>query len=104
MPLADNTGHYRVYEGAWRAGSLDGVRLRVPLIMDANPQVTFSEDLLRADIPRPRIAGLEGEAYIDERHYGGANYAFADGHVERSTGLKEQLAEDWDLDPDTPNQ
>jgi prepilin-type processing-associated H-X9-DG protein len=50
------------------------------------------------------IAGLAGEAYIDERHYGGANFVFNDGHAIRDTSLKEKLAEDWDLDPETPNQ
>lgn len=103
-PLTDNTGHYRVYELAWSRGSLDKVKARIPLIIDANPRVTYAEDLLRADIPRERIAGLQGEAYIDERHYSGANYAFNDGHAERSTQLKEKLAEDWDLDPRTPNE
>jgi len=103
-PLTDSTGHYRVYELTWGRGSLDAAKMRLPLITDANPQVVDPLDLRRSDIPREHIAGLEGEAYIDERHYGGANYAFKDGHVERSTKLKEELAEDWDLDPDTPNQ
>ncbi|MFQ5807108.1 MAG: prepilin-type N-terminal cleavage/methylation domain-containing protein [Phycisphaerae bacterium] len=102
--LSDTTGHYRVYEFSWRQGSLDQVHHRLPLITDANPEVTDPNDLLRSDIPNLHIAGLEGEAYIEERHYGGANYAFRDGHVERSTTLKEELAEDWDLDPDTDNQ
>lgn len=103
-PKADHTGHYRVYELSWSRGSLDKVKVRLPLLMDANPRVTLAEDLERADIPRERIAGLEGEAYVDERHYGGANFAFNDGHAERSTQLKEKLAEDWDLDPRTPNE
>lgn len=103
-PRADSTGHYRVYELSWSRGSLDKVKARLPLIMDANPRVTLPEDLARADISRERIAGLEGEAFVDERHYGGANYAFNDGHAERSTQLKEKLAEDWDLDPRTPNE
>lgn len=96
-------GHYRVYEGSW-GGTLERVRYRLPLLMDSNPQVTLQEDLERADIPKLRIAGLEGEAFIDERHYGGSNFSFRDGHVERSTTLREKLAEDWDLDPTTPNQ
>ena len=50
------------------------------------------------------MAGLIGEAFIDERHYGGANFAYNDGRAERSTNLKEMLARDWDLDPTTPNQ
>ncbi|MBL8878292.1 MAG: prepilin-type N-terminal cleavage/methylation domain-containing protein [Phycisphaerales bacterium] len=103
-PRTDHTGHYRVYELSWSRGSLDKVKARLPLIMDANPRVTLAEDLLRADIPRERIAGLQGEAYVDERHYGGANFAYNDGHAERSTQLKEKLAEDWDLDPRTPNE
>ncbi len=103
IPLANSTGHYRVYEVAWSKGTLDQIKARLPLIVDANPRVTLPEDLLRADVPRERIAGLEGEAYIDERHYGGANYAFNDGHAVRDTNLKEKLAQDWDLDPDTPN-
>ena len=104
VPLANSSGHYRVYELSWLKGSLDMVKARVPLIMDANPVVLDPNDLLLSCIPREHIAGLEGEAYIDERHYGGANYAFNDAHAERSTGLKEQLAQDWDLDPNTPNE
>lgn len=109
-PEADSTGHYRVYELSWSVGRLDGVRHRWPLVMDANPQVRPAavfdpeDDYFRSDVPVERIAGLTGEAYVDERHYGGANYAFNDGHVERSTTLKERLAEDWDLDPDTENR
>lgn len=104
LPRAGSSGHYRVYEEAWQAGSLDGVKPKLPLIIDANPLVTFPEDLRRSDIPKERIAGLQGEAYIDERHYGGANYVFNDGHAIRSTSLKEQLALDWDLNPETPNE
>ena len=110
LPLAGSTGHYRVYELTWQTGSLDAVKARLPLITDANPRVRKppafdpNDDFYRSDIPREHIAGLEGEAYIDERHYGGANYAFNDGHAERKTGLKEELAEDWDLDPNTPNR
>lgn len=103
-PKIASSGHYRVYDPAWSRGSLDQVKARLPLIVDANPVVTNPDDLLRSDIPREHIAGLEGEAYIHEVHYGGANYAFNDGHAERSTRLKELLAEDWDLDPDTPNR
>ena len=102
--LSDTTGHYRVYGLTWSQGSLDAVDHRLPLIIDANPEVIDPNDLLHADIPTVHIAGLEGEAYIDERHYGGANYSFRDGHVERSMTLKERLAEDWDLDPETENR
>lgn len=101
---AGNAGHYRVYSVSWDKGSLERVKPRLPLICDANPLVTDPDDLRRSDIPREHIAGLAGEAYIDERHYGGANYAFNDGHAARSTKLKDELAEDWDLDPDTENQ
>ncbi len=104
VPMADSSGHYRVYELSWSKGSLDKIKYRLPLITDANPEVTDPNDLKLSAIPREHIAGLEGEAYIDERHYGGANYAFNDGHAERSTSLKEQLADDWDLDPNTPNE
>ncbi|TWT41986.1 hypothetical protein RAS1_31130 [Phycisphaerae bacterium RAS1] len=104
QPLTGSTGHYRVYELSWSKGSLDAVKARLPLIIDANPQVTQPDDLRRADIPKERIAGLLGEAYIDERHYGGANYAYNDGHAARSLILREQLATDWDLDPSTENR
>jgi len=104
VPMADSTGHYRVYELSWLKGSLDSVKARLPLITDANPEVEDPNDLRLSCIPKEHIAGLQGEAYIDERHYGGANYAFNDGHAVRSTSLKEQLAEDWDLDPNTPNE
>ena len=103
-PQTDSTGHYRVYELSWTKGNLDAIKHRLPLLVDANPMVTDQYDLERGDIPKEHIAGLEGEAYIDERHYGGANYSFRDGHAARSTKLKEELALDWDLDPDTPNQ
>jgi len=104
MPRVGSTGHYRVYDVSWSRGSLEQIKARLPVIMDANPQVTDPNDLRRADIPRQHLAGLEGEAYIEERHYGGANYSFNDGHCERSTNLKEKLAEDWDLNPETLNQ
>jgi prepilin-type N-terminal cleavage/methylation domain-containing protein/prepilin-type processing-associated H-X9-DG protein len=104
MPMANSTGHYRVYEVSWLKGSLDQVKAKLPLIMDANPRVTDCTDLRLSYIPKEHIAGLEPEAYIDERHYGGANYAFNDGHAVRLTNLKEQLALDWDLDPATENE
>lgn len=103
-PMTHSSGHYRPYELAWSRGSLDQVKPKMPLIMDANPRVTDPNDIRLSVIPRQHIAGLEGEAYIDERHYGGANYAFNDGHAIRDTNLKERLAEDWDLDPATPNR
>lgn len=103
-PRADNSGHYRPYELSWGRGSLDRVRAKMPLLMDANPRVVHPADLLRSDIPREHVAGLAGEAYVDERHYGGANFAFNDGHAERSTTLREALAADWDLNPETPNE
>ncbi len=104
LPLANSTGHYRAYEVSWRKLSLDHIKPRLPLITDANPQVRDPNDLLVSYIPQEHVAGLQDEAYIDERHYGGANYCFSDGHAIRSTNLKQQLAEDWDLDPNTPNQ
>jgi prepilin-type N-terminal cleavage/methylation domain-containing protein/prepilin-type processing-associated H-X9-DG protein len=104
IPMTDSTGHYRPYEVSWLRGSLERIPARLPLLTDANPLVTDPNDVELSYIPRERIAGLEGEAYIDERHYGGANYAFNDGHAERNVGLKERLAEDWDLDPETENR
>ena len=104
VPMANSTGHYRVYEVSWLKGSLDHVKPRLPLITDASPQVTDPNDLRVSCIPKEHIAGLQGEAYIDQRHYGAANYVFNDGHAERSTSLKEHLALDWDLDPNTPNE
>ncbi len=101
VPMANSSGHYRAYQVSWEKGSLDRIKARLPLIVDANPQVTDPNDLRLSYVPQEHIAGLEGEAYIDERHYGGANYAYNDGHAERSTTLKEKLAEDWDLDPAT---
>jgi prepilin-type N-terminal cleavage/methylation domain-containing protein/prepilin-type processing-associated H-X9-DG protein len=104
LPLANSSGHYRAYEVSWQKGSLDRLRIEMPLITDANPHVTVCPDRKLSYIPKEHVAGLEGEAYIDERHYGAANYCFNDGHAVRSTSLKEKLAEDWDLDPNTPNQ
>jgi prepilin-type N-terminal cleavage/methylation domain-containing protein/prepilin-type processing-associated H-X9-DG protein len=103
QPLANSTGHYRVYFHTWATGSLDAVKPRLPLIADANPLVTDTFDLKFSCINPEHIAGLVGESYIDERHYGGANYAFSDGHAVRDTALKERLAEDWDLDALTLN-
>ncbi len=109
-PLTNHAGHYRAYEVSWSYGALDRVNHRLPIIMDANPLVEPRElfdpanDYFRSDVPKEHIAGLEGEAYIDERHYGGANYAFSDGHAIRSTTLKEQLAENWELNPNIPSQ
>jgi prepilin-type N-terminal cleavage/methylation domain-containing protein/prepilin-type processing-associated H-X9-DG protein len=102
-PRTDSTGHYRPYEYSWARRNLENIPIRLPVITDANPMVTDPDDLMRSDIPMERLAGLEGEAYIDERHYGGANYVFNDGHAIRSTNLKELLAEDWDLNPETEN-
>lgn len=104
MPRANSTGHYRVYEYSWRQSTLDAIKPKMPIIMDANPIVKSDLDLLRSDIPLEHIAGLADEAFIDERHYGGANYCFNDGHAIRSTKLKEELAFDWDLNPDTKNE
>ena len=101
---SDTTGHYRVYEKAWSLGSIDKVPFKLPLITDANPEVIDPNDLLLSSIPNLHIAGLEGEAYIDERHFNSANYVFNDGHGERSETLKRELAYDWDLDPDTENR
>jgi prepilin-type N-terminal cleavage/methylation domain-containing protein/prepilin-type processing-associated H-X9-DG protein len=100
----DTTGHYRVYEKTWQLGSIDKVPHNLPLIIDADPEVVDPDDLLLSCIPNLHIAGLEGEAYIDERHYGSANYVFNDGHGERSDTLKQRLANDWDLDPETENR
>ena len=98
------SGHYRAYEVSWEKGALDRLRIELPLITDANPVVTVCPDRKLSSIPKEHVAGLQGEAYIDQRHYGGANYCFNDGHAVRSASLKEKLAEDWDLDPNTPNQ
>ncbi len=109
-PEESSTGHYRPYELSWGRGFIDKIKHRIPLLTDANPLVAPApafdplHDFYRSEIPVEHIAGLEGEAYVDERHYGGANFAFGDGHVERSTTLRERLAEDWDLDPDTENR
>ncbi len=100
----DNFGHFRPYEFAWSHGALEAIKPRMPLMMDNNPQLTLAADINTTWIDRERLAGVEGEAYIDERHHGGANYAFPDGHAERSTGLKEELALDWDLNPRTENE
>ena len=97
-PLENSSGHYRAYYFAWKSGNLDGVNPKVPFIMDANPTVTYDPDVSSSYIVPERIAGLEGEAYVDERHYGGANYVYNDGSARRETQLKEQLAIDWDLD------
>lgn len=102
-PAEASTGHYRPYQRQYRKGSLESMLPLVPFIMDANPQVTLPEDAETNYIVAERLAGLAGEAFIDERHYGGANYIFPDGHADRSTSLKAKLAADWDLDSRTEN-
>lgn len=90
-------------------GRLEAVRLLLPIMGDANP---FSHAGIGA--PRPDavstsfIAGGEAAEAdnglqrpgnrFDDRHYGGVNFLFVDGHADRSTTLRSQLAIDWNLD------
>jgi prepilin-type N-terminal cleavage/methylation domain-containing protein/prepilin-type processing-associated H-X9-DG protein len=100
-PPENSSGHYRVYGLAWDAGVIDAVPLKLPLVTDCNPVVTDPNDIDTSFIAPQRLYGTETQAYIDERHYGGANYVYSDGHAERSIGLKEDLVQDWDLNPET---
>ncbi len=121
-----SSGHYRVYLPAWSYGSyriqndgkygfdtranprfsatIESIPLRIPLMTDANEQSergdgVGNDDCSYIDAAEANTAGLNGYDgnRISDRHYGGANYLFADHHAERDGRMRERLAEDWDL-------
>ncbi len=121
-----NSGHYRVYLPAWsmgtyhilpngkygdetradprRGAAIERIRPRLPMVGDAHHESERGDgfgddDCSYIDAGEANTAGANGyngNRFAD-RHYGGANYLFADHHAERSVRLREHLARDWDL-------
>jgi prepilin-type processing-associated H-X9-DG protein len=118
-PTERHSGHYRVYEPfpqehcehrGWMQGNLEAIPLLLPLMGDSHPQSHVGP---LSSSPTSYIGGMEvnegdygsdgaGNRF-DDRHFGGVNFLFVDGHAERSTTLRDELADDWDLDPRTKN-
>jgi prepilin-type processing-associated H-X9-DG protein len=122
-----SSGHYRVYLPAWSAGSYileeedvwgestraeplrpanrDRVRPKLPLIGDANDRSERgdglgNDDCSYIDAGEANFAGSDGRYNgnrFSDRHYGGTNYLFQDLHAEWDAKLREELAEDYDL-------
>lgn len=119
------SGHYRVYLPAWTANMpIDGkgkwlesyratpdvaanrekIRPRLPLIGDAND---FSErgngvgddESSYIDAGEANYAGTDGRSgnRFSDRHSGGTNYLYQDLHAAWNTNLRDELANDYDL-------
>lgn len=124
---SENSGHYRVYLPAWSWGTytldpdgtygddthanpnygvaLERIRLRLPILGDANDRSERgdgigNDDCSYIDGGEANTAGSNsattGNRFSD-RHYGGTNFLFPDLHASRETKLREELAEDFDL-------
>jgi prepilin-type N-terminal cleavage/methylation domain-containing protein/prepilin-type processing-associated H-X9-DG protein len=124
---AVNSGHYRVYLPAWSAGTYvlepddiwgestradpdrpanrDRIRAKLPLIGDANDlsergDGLGNDDCSYIDAGEANFAGSDGRHNgnrFSDRHYGGTNYLFQDLHAEWNARLREELANDYDL-------
>jgi prepilin-type N-terminal cleavage/methylation domain-containing protein/prepilin-type processing-associated H-X9-DG protein len=121
----NNSGHYRVYLPSWSASSYtiqpDGtfgeetlpdprdsttrsaIRPKLPLIGDANEHSARgdgigADDCSYVDAGEANYAGIgrNGNRFSD-RHMGGTNYLYQDLHAEWDVLLREQLAQDYDL-------
>ncbi len=122
-----NSGHYRVYLPSWAAGSYslepggvygdttranpfrgtnrDSIRPKMPLIGDANDlsergDGLGDDDCSYIDAGEANFVGNHGNRSgnrFSDRHYGGTNFLFQDLHAEWSTGLRKDLARDYDL-------
>lgn len=121
-----SSGHYRVYLPAWsfatnsldangrysetsradpsRSTSRERIRLKLPLIGDANELSERGDglavdDCSYIDAGEANTAGTNGQDgnRFADRHSGGTNYLMADLHGEWSTRLREELARDYDL-------
>lgn len=122
-----NSGHYRVYLPAWsshsymleaeavygestyanpnRAGGRDQIRLKLPLIGDANElsergDGLGNDDCSYIDAGEANFAGSNGYSNgnrFSDRHYGGTNYLFPDLHAAWNPSLRQELARDYDL-------
>lgn len=121
-----NSGNYRVYLPAWSYGTfqldakkrykpdsradprrpavLEAMPLLLPMLMDAN-EISHRgdgiglDDCSFIDAGEANIAGPNGADgnRISDRHSGGANYLYSDGHAEWSVKMRQRLARDWDL-------
>ena len=121
-----SSGHYRVYLPAWATGSyaldadrrwgedthanplrgtsIEKVRLKLPLIGDANEMSERGDgfgddDGSYIDAGEANFAGSDGfnGNRFSDRHYGGTNFLFPDMHAVWDTRLREELARDFDL-------
>jgi prepilin-type processing-associated H-X9-DG protein len=130
-----SSGHYRVYLPAWGSGSYtldsagrwgentrahvrsparwESVRPKLPLIGDANELSERGDgagldECSYIDAGEANYAGSDGRNgnRFSDRHSGGTNYLFPDGHGEWSTRLRGELARDYDLNGviDIPSQ
>jgi prepilin-type N-terminal cleavage/methylation domain-containing protein/prepilin-type processing-associated H-X9-DG protein len=115
-PTIGHSGHYRVYLPAWSYGTftlredgtydlshdadplhparLEHIPLKLPLLGDVTPDAAVLTGYVGAG---QAFIGGEGANRFDDRHYGGVNFLFPDGHVERSTRLHKELQQDYDL-------
>jgi prepilin-type N-terminal cleavage/methylation domain-containing protein/prepilin-type processing-associated H-X9-DG protein len=87
-----------------RGANRDRISPKMPLIGDANDLSERGDglghdDCSYIDAAEANYAGSTGRNgnRFSDRHYGGANYLFQDLHAAWSTKLREQLAEDYDL-------
>ncbi len=121
------SGHYRVYLPAWswgsfglekngrwgettranplRGASRESIRVKLPLIGDANElsergDGLGDDDCSYIDAGEADYAGSDGRRNgnrFSDRHYGGTNYLFQDLHGAWDTRLRGELARDYDL-------
>ncbi len=122
-----SSGHYRVYLPAWAAGNSgletngrwgettranpfrganrEAIRVRLPLIGDANElsergDALGDDDCSYIDAGEANYAGSDGRRNgnrFSDRHSGGTNYLFQDLHGAWDTRLREELSRDYDL-------
>ena len=122
-----SSGHYRVYLPAWSGGgsgldnngrwgetaranpsrgaNRESIRVRMPLIGDANERSERGDglgedDSSYIDAGEANYAGSDGRRNgnrFSDRHSGGTNYLFQDLHGAWDTKLREELSRDYDL-------
>ncbi|MEK7732471.1 MAG: prepilin-type N-terminal cleavage/methylation domain-containing protein, partial [Planctomycetota bacterium] len=122
-----SSGHYRAYLPAWSAGSYgldqkgrwgettranpfrganrESIRVRMPLIGDANElsergDGLGEDDSSYIDAGEANYAGSDGRRNgnrFSDRHSGGTNYLYQDLHGAWDTRLREELSRDYDL-------